>query len=158
MSFTKEQVNKVFEGVEGITDEMIASILAMHGKDLEAKKINIDNYVPKEQFDELNGKLTAKQKEYDDLVKSYADKEKNTAINQAISNAKGKNTKAILALVDSDKITYKDGKLEGLEDQLKELQKSDAYLFDAPVKLDNIPQKDAGPTDNKNFIAEMQKL
>lgn len=158
MSFTKEQVNKVFEGVEGITDEMIASILAMHGKDLEAKKINIDNYVPKEQFDELNGKLTAKQKEYDDLVKSYADKEKNTAINQAISNAKGKNTKAILALVDSDKITYKDGKLEGLEDQLKELQKSDAYLFDAPAKLDNIPQKDTGPTDNKNFIAEMQKL
>lgn len=158
MSFTKEQVNKVFEGVEGITDEMIASILAMHGKDLEAKKINIDNYVPKEQFDELNGKLTAKQKEYDDLVKSYADKEKNTAINQAISNAKGKNTKAILALVDSEKITYKDGKLDGLEDQLKELQKSDAYLFDAPAKLDNIPQKDAGPTDNKNFIAEMQKL
>lgn len=158
MSFTKEQVNKVFEGVEGITDGMIASILAMHGKDLEAKKINIDNYVPKEQFDELNGKLTAKQKEYDDLVKSYADKEKNTAINQAISNAKGKNAKAILALVDNDKITYKDGKLDGLEDQLKELQKSDAYLFDAPAKLDNIPQKDAGPTDNKNFIAEMQKL
>lgn len=158
MSFTREAVKKVFEGIEGITDEMIASILAMHGKDLEAKKINIDNYVPKEQFDELNGKLTAKQKEYDDLVKSYADKEKNTAINQAISNAKGKNTKAILALVDSNKITYKDGKLEGLEDQLKELQKSDAYLFDAPAKLDNIPQKDAGPTDNKNFIAEMQKL
>ena len=158
MSFTKEAVNKVFEGVEGITDEMIASILAMHGRDLESKKINIDNYVPKNQFDELNGKLTAKQKEYDDLVESYANKEKNTAINQAISNAKGKNTKAILALVDNDKITYKDGKLEGLEDQLKELQKSDAYLFDAPAKLDNIPQKDVGPTDNKNFITEMQKL
>ena len=157
MSFTKEQVNKVFEGVEGITDEMIASILAMHGKDLEAKKINIDNYVPKEQFDELNGKLTAKQKEYDDLVKSYADKEKNTAINQAISNAKGKNTKAILALVDSNKITYKDGKLEGLEDQLKELQKSDAYLFDAPEKPVAITPKDLAPATG-NFIAEMQKL
>lgn len=157
MSFTKEQVNKVFEGVEGITDEMIASILAMHGKDLEAKKINIDNYVPKKQFDELNGKLTAKQKEYDDLVKSYADKEKNTAINQAISNAKGKNTKAILALVDSDKITYKDGKLEGLEDQLKELQKSDAYLFDAPEKPVTITPKDLAPATG-NFIAEMQKL
>lgn len=157
MSFTKEQVNKVFEGVEGITDEMIASILAMHGKDLEAKKINIDNYVPKEQFDELNGKFTAKQKEYDDLVKSYADKEKNTAINQAISNAKGKNAKAILALVDNDKITYKDGKLDGLEDQLKELQKSDAYLFDAPEKPVAITPKDLAPATG-NFIAEMQKL
>lgn len=158
MSFTREAVKKVFGGIEGITDDMIQQIMTLHGVDLEKNKINLDDYIPKNQFDELNGKLTAKQKEYDDLVKSYANKEKNTAINQAISNAKGKNTKAILALVDSDKITYKDGKLEGLEDQLKELQKSDAYLFDAPAKLDNIPQKDAGPTDNKNFIAEMQKL
>lgn len=158
MSFTREAVKKVFEGIEGITDDMIQQIMTLHGVDLEKNKVNLDDYIPKNQFDELNGKLTAKQKEYDDLVKSYADKEKNTAINQAISNARGKNAKAILALVDSDKITYKDGKLEGLEDQLKELQKSDAYLFDAPTKLDNIPQKDAGPTDNKNFIAEMQKL
>lgn len=158
MSFTREAVKKVFGGIEGITDDMIQQIMTLHGVDLEKNKVNLDDYIPKNQFDELNGKLTAKQKEYDDLVESYADKEKNTAINQAISNAKGKNTKAILALVDSDKITYKDGKLEGLEDQLKELQKSDAYLFDAPTKLDNIPQKDVGPTDNKNFIAEMQKL
>lgn len=158
MSFTREAVKKVFGGIEGITDDMIQQIMTLHGVDLEKNKINLDDYIPKNQFDELNGKLTAKQKEYDDLVKSYANKEKNTAINQAISNAKGKNTKAILALVDSDKITYKDGKLEGLEDQLKELQKSDAYLFDAPAKLDNIPQKDVGPTDNKSFIAEMQKL
>ncbi len=158
MSFTREAVKKVFEGIEGITDDMIQQIMTLHGVDLEKNKVNLDDYIPKNQFDELNGKLTAKQKEYDDLVKSYADKEKNTAINQAISNAKGKNAKAILALVDNDKITYKDGKLDGLEDQLKELQKSDAYLFDAPAKLDNIPQKDAGPTDNKNFIAEMQKL
>lgn len=158
MSFTREAVKKVFGGIEGITDDMIQQIMTLHGVDLEKNKVNLDDYIPKNQFDELNGKLTAKQKEYDDLVESYANKEKNTAINQAISNAKGKNTKAILALVDSDKITYKDGKLEGLEDQLKELQKSDAYLFDAPVKLDNIPQKDVGPTDNKNFIAEMQKL
>lgn len=158
MSFTREAVKKVFEGIEGITDDMIQQIMTLHGVDLEKNKVNLDDYIPKNQFDELNGKLTAKQKEYDDLVKSYADKEKNTAINQAISNARGKNAKAILALVDSNKITYKDGKLEGLEDQLKELQKSDAYLFDAPAKLDNIPQKDAGLTDNKNFIAEMQKL
>ena len=158
MSFTREAVKKVFGGIEGITDDMIQQIMTLHGVDLEKNKVNLDDYIPKNQFDELNGKLTAKQKEYDDLVKSYANKEKNTAINQAISNAKGKNTKAILALVDSDKITYKDGKLEGLEDQLKELQKSDAYLFDTPAKLDNIPQKDVGPTDNKNFIAEMQKL
>lgn len=157
MSFTREAVKKVFEGIEGITDDMIQQIMTLHGVDLEKNKVNLDDYIPKNQFDELNGKLTAKQKEYDDLVKSYADKEKNTAINQAISNAKGKNTKAILALVDNDKITYKDGKLDGLEDQLKELQKSDAYLFDAPGKPVAITPKDLAPATG-NFIAEMQKL
>lgn len=157
MSFTREAVKKVFEGIEGITDDMIQQIMTLHGVDLEKNKVNLDDYIPKNQFDELNGKLTAKQKEYDDLVKSYADKEKNTAINQAISNAKGKNAKAILALVDSEKITYKDGKLDGLEDQLKELQKSDAYLFDAPEKPVAITPKDLAPATG-NFIAEMQKL
>lgn len=157
MSFTREAVKKVFGGIEGITDDMIQQIMTLHGVDLEKNKVNLDDYIPKNQFDELNGKLTAKQKEYDDLVKSYANKEKNTAINQAISNAKGKNTKAILALVDSDKITYKDGKLEGLEDQLKELQKSDAYLFDVPEKPVAITPKDLAPATG-NFIAEMQKL
>lgn len=157
MSFTREAVKKVFEGIEGITDDMIQQIMTLHGVDLEKNKVNLDDYIPKNQFDELNGKLTAKQKEYDDLVKSYANKEKNTAINQAISNAKGKNAKAILALVDSEKITYKDGKLEGLEDQLKELQKSDAYLFDAPEKPVAITPKDLAPATG-NFIAEMQKL
>ncbi len=157
MSFTREAVKKVFEGIEGITDDMIQQIMTLHGVDLEKNKVNLDDYIPKKQLDELKGKFTAKQKEYDDLVKSYADKEKNTAINQAISNAKGKNTKAILALVDSEKITYKDGKLEGLEDQLKELQKSDAYLFDAPEKPVAITPKDLAPATG-NFIAEMQKL
>lgn len=157
MSFTREAVKKVFGGIEGITDDMIQQIMTLHGVDLEKNKVNLDDYIPKNQFDELNGKLTAKQKEYDDLVKSYANKEKNTAINQAISNAKGKNTKAILALVDSEKITYKDGKLDGLEDQLKELQKSDAYLFDAPEKPVAITPKDLAPATG-NFIAEMQKL
>lgn len=157
MSFTREAVKKVFGGIEGITDDMIQQIMTLHGVDLEKNKVNLDDYIPKNQFDELNGKLTAKQKEYDDLVKSYADKEKNTAINQAISNAKGKNAKAILALVDSEKITYKDGKLDGLEDQLKELQKSDAYLFDVPEKPVAITPKDLAPATG-NFIAEMQKL
>lgn len=157
MSFTREAVKKVFEGIEGITDDMVQQIMTLHGVDLEKNKVNLDDYIPKNQFDELNGKLTAKQKEYDDLVKSYANKEKNTAINQAISNAKGKNAKAILALVDNDKITYKDGKLDGLEDQLKELQKSDAYLFDAPEKPVAITPKDLAPATG-NFIAEMQKL
>ena len=157
MSFTREALKKVFGDLEGITDEMVNTIMSMHGRDIEANKVNLNDYVSKTDYDALNGKLTAKQKELDDLIKSNADKEKNTAISQAISTAKGKNEKAILALLDSEKITFKDGKLEGVEGQLKELQKSDSYLFDLAEKPAAVPAKDeSGAKDN--FIADMQKL
>lgn len=38
MSFTREAVKKVFEGIEGITDDMIQQIMTLHGVDLEKTK------------------------------------------------------------------------------------------------------------------------
>ena len=54
---------------------------------------------------------------------------KTAAVDMAILQAKGKNPKAIKALLDMDKISLKDdGTLEGLD--LEGLKKSDGYLFD----------------------------
>ena len=51
----------------------------------------------------------------------------------AIMQAKGKNPKAIKALLDMEKINVKeDGALEGLD--LEGLMKSDSYLFDVETK------------------------
>lgn len=53
--------------------------------------------------------------------------QKDNAVDMAILNAKGKNTKAIKALLNLENVTLKDGKLEGLD--LEAIKKSDPYLF-----------------------------
>lgn len=52
------------------------------------------------------------------------------AIDAALTAAGAKNSKAVKALLDVSKVKLgEDGKLTGWDDQIKALQKSDAYLF-----------------------------
>ena len=57
------------------------------------------------------------------------------AIEKALTTAKAKNAKAVKALLDMDKVKLDGEQLLGLDDQLKELQKSDAYLFGESGKV-----------------------
>lgn len=58
---------------------------------------------------------------------------RSTAISEAISGAKAKNVKTILPLLDDSKIIYKDGKLVGVDEQLKALKEAEdsSFLFEA---------------------------
>lgn len=55
----------------------------------------------------------------------------NFALKDALTGAKAKNPKAVEALLNKDAIKLDGDKLLGLEDQLKAIQESDAYLFDS---------------------------
>jgi predicted RNase H-like nuclease (RuvC/YqgF family) len=57
------------------------------------------------------------------------------AIDKALTAAKAKNAKAVKALLDMEKVKLDGEQLLGLDDQLKELQKSDAYLFGESGKV-----------------------
>jgi DNA repair exonuclease SbcCD ATPase subunit len=57
------------------------------------------------------------------------------AIDKALTAAKAKNPKAVKALLDLEKVKLDGEQLLGLDDQLKELQKSDAYLFGESGKV-----------------------
>lgn len=132
----------------GLTEEQAEKAAAAWAEELKG-------YVPKSDYDtkvsELetaNGSikdLTGKLKGFDgvdvkklqDDVKDWETKynadiagvKKAAAVDMAILQAKGRNPKAIKALLDMDKITLKDdGTLEGLD--LEGLKKSDSYLFD----------------------------
>lgn len=76
-------------------------------------------YITKEDYDnEIQKRDTANQNE-----------KRDHAVDIAIMQAKGKNPKAIKALLDMEKITInEDGKVEGVD--LSPIQKSDSYLFD----------------------------
>ncbi len=93
----------------------------------ELKKSSGDNETLKKQLEELQ-KLNAGQlKNHEaEISKLKLD----NAVETALTAAGAKNNKALRALLDSEKIKLdRSGKLEGLEEQLKAVRKSDPYLF-----------------------------
>lgn len=149
---TREQVKSIFPEV---TDEQLTKILDINTSDIgkakadfdsvneakkaleqqmkdrdkdiaDLKKSAADNADLSKKYQELQDKYTADTAA---LNKAMADSRKNSAVDMAILQAKGKNAKAIKALIDMEKITLKeDGALEGLD--LEELKKTDSYLFE----------------------------
>lgn len=149
---TREQVKSIFPEV---TDEQLAKILDINTSDIGKAKADFDsvneakkaleqqikdrdkdiaglkkaagdNTDLNKRYQELQDKYTADTAA---LNKAMADTRKDSAVEMAILQAKGKNTKAIKALLDMEKITLKeDGVLDGLD--LEELKKTDSYLFE----------------------------
>ena len=78
---------------------------------LETDKTNLTN--------ELNTKVSTLQKAH--------------AIESGVRDAKAKNVKAVMALLDMDKITYENGELSGISEQLEALKNGDdsSFLFGA---------------------------
>lgn len=111
---------------------------------LETDKTNLTN--------ELNTKVSQIQKEH--------------AIEGKIRDAKGKNIKAIKALLDMDKITYENNELGGIDDQLTALASAEdsSMLFGsgnpAPsgTHLNNPPSGGGGtPPTSNNFADAVAK-
>ena len=58
------------------------------------------------------------------------------AIENALTAAGAKNSKAVKALLDVSKVKLgEDGKLSGWDEQIKAIQKSDGYLFNAKQQI-----------------------
>lgn len=132
----------------GIEDkDIIDKILDENSADIGRAKGELDTY--KEKVTKLEGDISAKDTTIADLQKKVGDtdalnqqitqlqtdktnltNELNTKVSQIqkdhaiegkIRDAKGKNIKAIKALLDMDKITYENNELGGIDDQLTAL-------------------------------------
>lgn len=81
----------------------------------------------------LNTKITELEGEKTNLTNQLNTKvseiQKTHAIENSVRDAKAKNVKAVMALLDLDKITFNEGKLEGLDSQLEDLTKGDGTSF-----------------------------
>lgn len=118
----KGDLTKLTEQVAGLQEQ-----LKERNEQLEKlKDANKDN-------ESLQKKLTALQEENKASEEKYAaqllEVEKTHAIENAVRDAKPRNLKAVQALLDMDKISYKDGKLEGLDSQLKALKEGEDSKF-----------------------------
>lgn len=96
-----------------------------------------------------------------DLDTKVSEIQKNHAIENTVRDAKAKNVKAVMALLDMDKITYEDGNLKGVSEQLESLvsEENTSFLFgetngDAPkgTKFNNPPGDKGGAPTGKSFV------
>lgn len=144
----------------GLTDEQVEAVIVSHGqtvqalnnqistlqqsekdlkdqvdkRDADLKKIQKDN----SDNEELKQQIKNLQKENSEQETKYQEKlvgiQRDAALNTLLAESKVKNPKAVAALLDSEKIVFKDGELSGAKEQIEALQKSDAYLFDLGTK------------------------
>ena len=127
-------------------NESLQSQIAERDKDLKTlKKQAGDNEELTNQFKELQSKY---KQDTDNLTKELQQTKLNSAVDSALGKAKIRNTKAAKALLNMDDIQLNDkGELEGLDNQINSLQKSDGYLFDQGSKEPYQPQGGDGNTD-----------
>lgn len=113
-----------------------------------------DNEELKNQIEELQNKNKAAKDEYESkILKMQFD----YALEKALSKAGAKNSKAVEALLDRDKIKLDGETLIGLDEQLTSLKISDPYLFgedkiSSPKPGDG--KSDPGDSDLAAKIAE----
>ena len=148
----------------------INTIMSEHGKDIEKKNTEIGTLkneinVKQGVIDNLNVKVSdyekqdieAIKKEQYELGKADGSKEvetfkKNNALEKAILNSKPKDSKVLMKLIDTDKLTYeeKDGNysIAGLEEQINSIKEGHSYLFEE--MNDDGQNVDLGDTHNNS--------
>lgn len=114
------------------SEKELQSQAAKHAEDLKVLQKNAGT------SEELKQQIKQLQKENSDKEQQYQqeliDIQRNSALNQVLTESKVKNVKAVAALLDNDAITFKDGQLIGAKEQLENLMKTDTYLFDLGTK------------------------
>ena len=127
-------------------NESLQSQIAERDKDLKTlKKQAGDNEELTNQFKELQSKY---KQDTENLTKELQQTKLNSAVDSALSKANVRNSKAAKALLNMDEVKLNDkGEVEGLDNQISSLQKTDGYLFDQGSKEPYQPQGGGGKTD-----------
>lgn len=148
---TKEELIKL-----GLTEEQAAAVaqrFAESAEEAASAKKQIAELTKKSEtisaeLESIKAASGKAETDYAELKKKYEDDtaalraekdnaEKGYLIDAALTARHAKNIKACRALLDLDKVSLKDGKLEGLDDQLEAAVKDNGYMFGS---AENIPQ------------------
>lgn len=140
MGLTEEQAKKIVEAVDGnyvpksqfneISEEnkTLKKSVSERDKQLEdLKKSGGDNAELKKQIEELQATNEEQRKNY---AAEMAQLKLDNAVDTALTAFGAKNIKAVKPFIDTSKVRLdENGKLTGLDEQLKEIKKTESYLF-----------------------------
>ena len=124
----KDKYNEAAEAKKKLEADLAARDTQLE----ELKKAAGSNEELKKQIETLQAD---NKKASEEWQAKMAEMQLGFALERALTAAKAKNPKAVKALLDLEKVKLDGEKLLGLDDQLKELQKSDAYLFGESGKV-----------------------
>lgn len=105
------------------------------------------------KVDELNKELKTKDEDYE---KNLNAQKKESAIKFGVMNFESvvQDLDMVVGLIDKEKVTIdKDGKITGLDEQLKDLQKNKAFLFKAKSNDDNDDNSQNSGVFGKFFLS-----
>lgn len=122
----KYQPKERFDQVNNELKEVKAQLVERDNQLKELSKLAKGNEELQNKIKELEEANAKINQEYQDKLLT---RERDYNLEIALRDAKARNPKALKALIDNEKLVYKDGKFEGLNEQLEELKKTDAYLF-----------------------------
>ena len=176
-------MNRKFLEEQGLEKEVIDAIMAEHGRtvnslntrvteleetesDLQGQIKDRDDDLKKLQDDNKdNGDLEAQiaklQGDYETLESESAERlvgvQRKHALDKAILEAKPKDAVPVMALLDQDKVVYKDGELSGVNEQIDALKESHPYLFDLGTKSKGHEPKGGKSHVMPNVLSEAMK-
>ena len=113
------EINEKMKSYKSQLEDKTTEVEALNKKVSDTEKL-------KQEIQKLNEENAKAAGEH---MAELARMKKSNAIDGALRDSKAKNVKAVKALLDLDKITFENDKLEGLDDQIKALQESDTSKF-----------------------------
>lgn len=132
----------------GLTDEQCQQVENLHNGEISAMQTQIgerDTTISglNGQLSEANKKLEGYDPEWKQkAAQAQTDAEAkvneyrfNAALEKAISDSKAKDAVSVKAHLNMDALKFADGKIIGLDDQLKKIKEEKAYLFETDSKL-----------------------
>lgn len=128
----KYQPKERFDQINNELKEVKAQLVERDNQLKELSKLAKGNEELQNKIKELEEANAKINQEYQDKLLA---RERDYNLEIALRDAKARNPKALKALIDNEKLVYKDGKFEGLNEQLESIKKSDAYLFDEPTTI-----------------------
>lgn len=93
----------------------------------QLSKNNKDNEELLKQLEQLQLSNKELQEKHS---KELYERDFNYALDKGLSSVKAKDINDIKMFIDIEKLKYQDGKIEGLEEQIKSLEETKSYLFD----------------------------
>ena len=84
--------------------------------------------------EQLKGKLQSWEQEKTIFEKQLAEKDFNYALDKVLESSKAKNVNLVKALLERDKLSLKDGKIDGIEAQIDRIKKENDFLFEKEIK------------------------